>query len=51
MEAHELLKALGEAIGVELAFDEDGIAAFAADDMGVTLRNLPETGAIVIEGY
>ena len=50
MEAHELLKALGEAIGIELAFDEDGIAAFAADDMGVTLRNLPETGAIVIEG-
>ena len=50
MNAQELLEELSKAIGVELAFDEDGIAAFAADDMNVTLHNLPEMDIIVLEG-
>ena len=50
MESNELLKVLGDAIGVELAFDDDGIAAFSADGMALTLRDLPEIGAIALEG-
>ena len=50
MESQELLEALSETIEVELAFDEDGTAAFSADGMSVTLRNLPEVGGIVLEG-
>ena len=50
METRELLKALGNTIGIELAFDDYGVAAFLADGMKVTLRDLPEIGAIAIEG-
>ena len=50
MESKELLKVLSDTIGVELAFDDDGIAAFLADGMALTLRDIPEIGAIALEG-
>lgn len=50
MEAEELLKQLGEAIGLELAFDENGACAFEADGMTVTLNNFPEFDRIVLSG-
>ena len=50
MESQELLKTLGDTVGIELAFDADGVAAFSADGMEVTLRNLPEIGAFALEG-
>lgn len=50
MEAEELLKQLGEAIGLELAFDENGACAFEADGMTVTLNNFPELDRIVLSG-
>ena len=42
MEANILLKELGARIGIELAFDADGICAFKADDMVIVLHNLDD---------
>ena len=50
MDSQELLEALSETIGVELAFDEEGMAAFSADGMSVILHNLPEVEGIALEG-
>ncbi|MBQ7179582.1 MAG: type III secretion system chaperone [Victivallales bacterium] len=40
MNADILVKELGSRIGIELAFDADGICAFKADDMVIVLHNL-----------
>ena len=50
METQELVKALGEAIGIELSLDADGAASFEADGLVVTINDLPEIGALVLVG-
>ena len=49
METSELVKSLGEKMGVELAL-EDGAAAFEADGMTVAVVDLPELGSVAIAG-
>ncbi len=50
METKELIKGLGELFGVELQLDEDGVCAFAADELTITIRDLPEAGIVVLSG-
>ena len=50
METAELIKSLGEKLGVELMLDEDGVCAFEADGMAVTIHDLHELSAIALVG-
>lgn len=49
MESDILVKELGKSLGIELAFDNDGVCAFMADDMTVTIHGLPD-GEIALVG-
>ena len=50
METKELIKSLGETLGVELTLDDGGTCAFEADELFVKITDLPENGVIIIEG-
>ena len=50
METKELIKGLSELFGVELELDEDGLCAFAADDLTITIHDLPEVGLVMLAG-
>ena len=49
MTFEELISALGERIGVDLAA-EDGSCVINVDDMVVTLMNLPDSGRLAVYG-
>ena len=50
METTELLKDLGSRLNIPLEPDADGVCAFEADDLFVTIHDLPELGAIALIG-
>lgn len=50
METIELIKDLGERLGIELDPDADGVSAFEADGLLISLHDLPELNAIAIIG-
>ena len=50
MEAKELVKSLGETLGIELMLEDGGTCSFEADDFLVRIIDLPENGVIIIEG-
>ena len=50
METKALLKDLGDRIGVALEPDADGVCAFEADGLAVTIHDLPEIGAVALVG-
>ncbi len=50
METTELLKDLGDRLGVPLELDADGVCAFEADGLLVSIHDLPELGAIALLG-
>ena len=49
MESDMLVKELGKGLGIELAFGDDGVCAFMADDMTVSIHDLPD-GQIALLG-
>ena len=50
METTELIKDLGERLGVPLELDADGVCAFEADGLAISLHDLPELSAITVLG-
>lgn len=50
METTELLKDLGDRLGVPLEPDADGTCAFSADGLAVSIHDLPELGAVALVG-
>lgn len=46
----ELVGKLGEAVGVELELDENGMAAFEADGLVTTIADVPEIDAVALTG-
>ncbi len=50
MKSTELIHNLGEKIGLALEFDADGACSFEANDMVVTLIDLPQADCIVLSG-
>jgi len=50
METSELIKDLGERLGVPLELDADGVCAFEADGLAISLHDLPELSAITVLG-
>ena len=50
METAELIRKLGEAVGVELELDENGMASFEADGMATTVADMPELDAVALTG-
>ena len=50
MTTKELLKDFGDRIGVALEPDADGVCAFAADGLAVSIHDLPEVGAVALVG-
>ena len=50
MEPAELIQSLGSRLNIELGFDENGTCGFEADGMVVTIFNLPEINAVVLNG-
>ena len=50
METTELIKDLGERLGVALELDADGGCAFEADGLAISLHDLPELDATVLIG-
>ena len=50
METKELLKDFGDRIGVALEPDADGVCAFEADGLAVSIHDLPEVGAVALVG-
>ena len=50
METTELLKDLGDRLGVPFEPDADGTCAFTADGLAVSIHDLPELGAIALVG-
>ena len=50
METTELIKDLGERLGVALELDADGVCAFEADGLVISIHDLPELSAITVLG-
>ena len=50
METTELLKDLGTRLGIPLEPDADGVCAFEADGLFITIHDLAELGAIALIG-
>ena len=50
METSELIKDLGERLGVEFEPDANGVCAFEADGLVISILDLPELGAIALIG-
>ena len=50
METSELIKDLGERLGVELEPDANGVCAFEADGLVISILDLPELYAIALIG-
>ena len=50
METIELMKDLGDRLGIALELDADGVCAFEADDLAISIHDLPELGAIALIG-
>ena len=50
METTELIKDLGERLGIALELDTNGVCAFEADGILISLHDLPELNAIVVIG-